>query len=92
MRRAKQLGHATVVGVISERCSGDIVVAKVTNTTLAVGEKLYIFGKGLTMMAELKSIQLNDVDVQVATIADETEVGLRIGVRAKTGCELVRMS
>lgn len=41
----------------------DVVVARVSNATITVGDPLYVFGKGLTMMAELKSIQLNDVDV-----------------------------
>ena len=92
LRRAKELGRATVVGVISERFRNGIVVAKVTNATLSVGDGLYIFGKGLTMMVEVQSIQLNDADVQTATIVDETEVGLGIGVRAKAGFELVRFS
>ncbi|MEJ2818663.1 MAE_28990/MAE_18760 family HEPN-like nuclease [Caulobacter sp. CCG-8] len=89
LRRAKELGRATVVGVISERFSGDIVVAKVTNATISVNDQLYIWGKGLTMLAEVKSIRLTDVEVETVTIAAETEVGLRIGVRAKVGCELV---
>ena len=92
LRRAKELGRAAIVGVISERFHDDVVVAKVKSATLNVGDGLYVFGKGLTMMASVKSIQLNDVDVQTATVVDETEVGLRIGVRAKVGCELVRFS
>lgn len=44
------------------------------------------------MVAEVKSIQLNNVNVPEATITAETEVGLRIGVRAKVGCELIRFS
>lgn len=90
LRRAKETGHACVVGVISERFSEDIIVAKVTNATLAVDDALYIFGKGLTMMAEVKSIRLNDADMQTVAITTETEVGLRIGIRAKVGCELIR--
>jgi hypothetical protein len=92
LRRAKDLGRATVVGVISEQFRDDIVVAKVTNATLSIGDGLYIFGKGMTMMAEVKSIQLNGSDVQTTVIVNETEVGLRIGVRAKKGCELIRFS
>ncbi|AZV20997.1 MAE_28990/MAE_18760 family HEPN-like nuclease [Mesorhizobium sp. M7A.F.Ce.TU.012.03.2.1] len=90
LRRAKELGRATIVGVITERFHDDIVVAKVKSATLSVGDEFYIFGKGLTMMASVNSIQLNDVNVETATVVDETEVGLRIGVRAKVGCELVR--
>lgn len=90
LRRAKDLGKATVIGVIAQRYHDDIVVAKIANATLKIGEPLYIFGKGLTMVGEVKSIQLDDVDVQTATIVAETEVGLRIGVRAKKGCELIR--
>lgn len=92
LRRAKELGRATVVGIISERFSEDIVIAKVSNATLSVGDGLYVFGKGMTMMAEVKSIQLNDIALPTAIIASETDVGLRIGVRAKVGCELVRFN
>lgn len=90
LRRAKELGRATVVGVISERFHDDIVVAKVSNATLSVGDGLYIFRKGLTMMAEVINIRLNGVDMQTVTVVNETELGLRIGVRAKVGCELLR--
>ncbi|WP_159011370.1 MAE_28990/MAE_18760 family HEPN-like nuclease [Bradyrhizobium sp. S69] len=90
LRRAKEVGKATVVGIISERFHDDIVVAKVTNSTLKIGELIYVFGKGLTMIAEIRSIQLDDVDVQEAVLVEETEVGLRLGVRTRVGCELIR--
>lgn len=91
LRRSKELGRTTTVGFISERFRDDIVVAKVANATLTVGDDLYVFGKGLTMRAKIGSIQLNDVGVKTADIDAETEVGLRIGVRAKVGCELIRL-
>ena len=91
LRRAKELKRATVVGVISERFRDDVVVAKVRNAKISVGDQLYIFKNGMTMIAELKSIRMNDVEIATVTIADETEVGLRIGVRAKVGCELLRL-
>lgn len=90
LRRAKALGRATVIGVISERFRDDIVVAKIAGATLSIGDELYVYGKGLASIAKVKSMRLNDVDVQAAKIAEETEVGLRIGVRAKVGCELIR--
>lgn len=92
LRRAKEIGRATVIGRISEKFQDDIVVAKVANATISVGDGLYIFGKGLTMLAQVKSLQLNDVEMSSVTIANETEVGLRIGVRAKVGCELIRFT
>jgi hypothetical protein len=92
LRRAKELGKAKVLGVISERFHDDIVVAKITNSSLKIGDTVYINGKGLTMIGEIKSIQLDDVNHDSADITDEREVGLRLGVRAKEGCELVRFS
>jgi len=92
LRRAKELGRATVVGVIAERFSDGIVVAKMKDATVSIGDRLYVFGKGITKIAELTSIQLNDVDVPELTVEDETEVGLKIGVRAKIGCELIRLT
>lgn len=91
IRRAKELNRAAIVGYISEQFRDDIVVAKVANATLTLGDNLYVFKKGLTMIAEVKSIQLDDVDVDTVTAVEEIEVGLRIGVRAKKGCELLRL-
>lgn len=90
--RAKQLGTARVLGVISERYRDDIVVAKVTNATITVGDDLYVLGRKITMMAKIGSIQLNDVPVDTITITNETEVGLTLGVRAMVGCELIRLA
>jgi hypothetical protein len=90
LRRAKEVGKAQVLGIISERFRDDVVVVKIANAKLAVGDPIYIFGKGLTMIGEVKSIQLNDVDYPDVNITKEREVGLRLGVRAKKGCELIR--
>ena len=90
LNRAKQLGKVKVLGVISERFKDDIVVAKITNATLTVGDQVYVQGNKLTMLGRIESIQLDGVPCEVATIASVQEVGLRLGVRAKTGCELLQ--
>lgn len=92
LRRAKEIGRATVVGIVSERFRGDIVVAKIANATLSVGDELYIFGKGLTGAAIVSSIQVDGGDLQTVTANEELEVGLRIGMRSKVGCELIRFN
>jgi hypothetical protein len=92
LRRAKKIGMAQVLGVISERFREDIVVAKITNASLEVGDVIYIYGKSVTMIGEIKSIQLDGVDFAATDITDEREVGLRLGIRAKKGCELIRFT
>ncbi len=92
IRHAKEIGKAQVLGVISERFREDIVVAKIAESDLAVGDIIYIHGKGVAMIGKVQSIQLNDVDFTAVVIKDETEVGLRLGVRAKVGCELIRLN
>lgn len=92
LRRAKEVGRATVFGIVSERFREDIVVAKISRTTLSVGDEFYVFGKGITATAKVSSIQLAGSDVQVVEVNEETEVGLRIGVRSKVGCELIRFN
>lgn len=92
LRRAKALGSATVVGVISERFRNDIVVAKVRQATISIGDQLYIFGKGMATLAEIGSLRIDNIDTETAKISDEVEVGLALGVRAKVGCELLRMN
>lgn len=92
LRRAKEIGKAQVLGVISERFRDDIVVAKIADASLKVGDSIYIHGKGLTMIGEIKSIQLDDVDHDSADVTEEREVGLALGVRAKKGCELIRLT
>jgi translation elongation factor EF-G len=91
LRRAKERGLAQVLGVISEQFHNDIVVAKVANATLKVGDEIYISGKGVTMIGMVNSIQLDGVDHLSADITSEREVGLALGVRAKLGCELIRL-
>jgi hypothetical protein len=92
LRRAKELRKAQVLGVISERFHDDIIVAKIANSSLKVGDTVYINGKGLTMIGDIKSIQLDDVNYDAADITEEREVGLRLGVRARIGCELIKFS
>lgn len=92
LRRAKELGKAQVIGIISERLSGNIVIAKIANSSIRIGDTVYINGKGLTMIGKIQSIHLDDVNHDAADITDEREVGLSLGVRAKKGCELIRLS
>jgi hypothetical protein len=92
LRRAKELGKAQILGLISERLHDDVVVAKIANLRIRIGDTVYIYGKGLTMIGTIQSIQLDDVNQDAADITDEREVGLRLGVRAKKGCELIRFS
>jgi hypothetical protein len=86
------VGRAKVIGVISERFHDDIVVAKIANSSLRLGDELYIYGKGMTGIAEVKSIQLASVSHTELEIEGEREVGLRLGIRAKVGCELIRLT
>jgi hypothetical protein len=92
LRRAKDVGRAHVLGVISERFRDDVVVAKIAKSSLKTGDTIYIFGENLTMIGKIKSIQLDSVDHDAADIVGEREVGLRLGVRAKKGCELIRFN
>jgi len=91
LRRAKALGSATVVGVISERFRNDIVVARIRQATISTGDQLYIFGKGMATLAEIRSLRIDDIDAETAEVCEEVEVGLALGVRAKVGCELLRI-
>ena len=92
LRRAKELGTAQVLGVVSECFRDDIVVAKITNARLKVGDIVYILGRRITMIGEIKSIQLDGVDHLDAEIATQREVGLRLGVSPSKGCELIRLN
>ncbi len=91
IRRAKELGKAVVVGVISERFRSDIVVAKIANSSISLGDNMFVFGKGIVGEATIGSIQLDDVNEETITVVDEREVGLALGMRAKVGCELLRL-
>ena len=54
LRRAKATGLATRVGVIFERFRDGVVVAKMMNATVSVGDHLYVFGKGTTSAVIVK--------------------------------------
>ena len=90
LRRAKEIGRVQVVGVISEKFSRGIVVAKVSNAEISVNDPLYVYGDGVAMLVSVQSVRLNGDDVSKAIVAEEVEVGLAIGVSSKVGCELIR--
>lgn len=89
--RAKALGRAQVVGTILERYHDDIVVAKVANASIRVGDRLYLFGRRLTNIAEIKSIQVDGISADEVHVEADQEIGLALGVRGSVGCELIRL-
>jgi hypothetical protein len=90
LTRARALGRATVLGTIIHRHRDDIVIAKMKNVDIKIREKIYVQGSGLILLGEINSIQINDADHEHIAIHNEREVGLKIGVRAKTGCQIIR--
>jgi hypothetical protein len=92
LTREKILGRAQIVGVISERFHDDIVVAKITNASVTVGDKLYVYGRRMTAVAQIKSIQVDNVAHDMVDVTTEQEVGLRLGVRCSVGCQLIRVT
>jgi hypothetical protein len=91
LRRAKAIGRAVVVGTVSELIRGGVVVANIVDANIKVGDTLYVYGKGLTGCAQVSGIQLDDVEHESVGIKEGREVGLKLGIRPKTGCELLRL-
>lgn len=88
VKQNRAFGKLRVLGKITEKYHDDIIVAKITNASLAIGQEIYILGKEKILIGKIGSIQINDVNHQEFTVLDETEVGLTIGVNAKAGYEL----
>ncbi|MFN0158375.1 MAG: hypothetical protein ACKVRP_09935 [Bacteroidota bacterium] len=82
-------GSANRLGFVSEKFSNNIVVAKIKNATLTVGDRVYAMGKKSCFSSVILSIQMNNVSQQSVGITDETEVGIKFDKEVLEKMELV---
>jgi selenocysteine-specific translation elongation factor len=64
---------------------------KSQNASVRVGDKLYVYGRRMTSIAEIKSMHVNDVAHDTVDVTAEQEIGLRLGIRGSIGCDLIRL-
>jgi hypothetical protein len=90
LKRAKDLGAIDVVGSVIHTYRDNVIIVKVRNQDLNVGESLYAFEKGAVLITEIRGIQLEGTPHNYLRIDGEKEIGLQIGVKVRVGCELLR--
>jgi len=92
LRRRVDLGHSIPIGVVQE-CyrSGEIVVARMNESNISVGDELIVVSKTACRKARILQIQLNDVDQNSMKAEEGAEVGLRLSIVARKRMELHRL-
>lgn len=90
----KQLEHskAQIIGEVTEKFSGTIIVAKIQNANLAVGESLFFTKDQYCAKATIESIQINDLAQSEIAITSEQEVGLKTSIQVRKKARIVKMS
>ncbi len=87
--------HATVrpesiIGIVSERFSNNIVVAKLSNGAVQVGDHFHFLRERDCTTTEVLSIQLNGTDLQSINLdSTETEIGMRLAAPVPRGAKVL---
>jgi hypothetical protein len=85
------LGVSTVAGEVTERFDkANAVVAKMTATQVAVGDRFFVCGSNGCFDAVVTSIQLNDVNHATITVPGGTELGLQFNAHVPKNRKLLR--
>lgn len=91
VERKKLIGQIREVGKITEWFKKhEAGVAKVEETTLCVGDSLFLVSEGSSccQLATIESIQTNDISVEKLQTTTGMEVGLKFDVNARKGLRL----
>jgi hypothetical protein len=89
--KKEQVGQAKSIGRITEWFKQPrAAVAKVKETTLAVGDSLWLVGEASSccQIAEIQSFKIDDIAKQQENITAEIEVGLKFDIDARKGLSL----
>jgi len=80
----------SIIGIVTEQYSNNIVVAKCNGGHLRVGQQLYFLKVNSCARATIESIQLNGVDAPELTINDnELEVGIKTSSRVSKNSKII---
>lgn len=92
LRRRLAIGQSINVGVVQESYqNGSIVVARMGETQVAVGDELILLGRRACKKVRILQIQVNDVDQDSLRTDNGQEVGLRLSSAAQIAMELHRL-
>ncbi len=95
IKRKKSIGQVREIGKITEWYKNSQAgVAKVEQTKLAVGDKLFLVSEGSSycQLAIIESIKIDDKLVEKVVVTTEVEAGLKFDVDAKKRIILVYLS
>lgn len=93
IERQKSVGQAKEIGKISEWFrKPKAAVAKLKETTLSVGDNLFLVGESYCQMVKIESIQINDETTNIMQTSLELEVGIKFNVDAKQGLRIYKVS
>lgn len=94
IERKKSIGQAREIGQITQWFKKHQAgVAKVEETALSVGDRLFLVSKGsfCCQLANIQSIRINDVPLEKLQTITGMEVGLKFDVEAREGLRLYIM-
>lgn len=77
-----------LAGKISEVYSKNIVVAIMENSTVSVGDTVYLRGDNYCYSAKILSLEENDNNIESKTVLSPMELGLRFDAEPKMSGEI----
>jgi MAE_28990/MAE_18760-like HEPN len=93
LRRRVSVGQSRIIGVVQESFrQGYVVVAKMSETELAVGDEIILYGRRICKKTRVLEIQVADIGQPRVKTIDGQEVGIRLSDNAQTRMELHRLA
>jgi MAE_28990/MAE_18760-like HEPN len=88
LKQEKQ-GQVIKIGKISEWFKKPQAgVARINNSKLKLGDRLFLTGDADCQIAEIISLQINDISHQEINISLETEVGIKFNINARENLDI----
>jgi MAE_28990/MAE_18760-like HEPN len=91
IERQKFLGYIKEVGKITEWFkTPQAGVAKILESTLSVGESIFLVGEACCQLSKIQSINIDDKPINMIEATSEIEVGLKFNMNAKKGLRIYK--
>ncbi len=92
IERQKFLGHIKEIGKITEWFkTPQAGVAKIKESTLSVGDSLFLVGEACCQLSKIESININNKPINMIEATSDVEVGLKFNMNAKKGLRIYKL-
>jgi type II restriction/modification system DNA methylase subunit YeeA len=83
LTRKLEQGDAVEIGFISETLRNRVIIAKIKESVIDLGDTFFFMGENYCLVADIESMQVDDVSVSHIVVESEKEIGFRTSIEVK---------